>query len=185
MTNNTRNIILILILITISFSNRESTQRNHKKIRQILNKVYVNDQLYRSDYRDHKIYLQTELDKENIKIVSKIIDSLGWLSRKEVGDFANRALFLTIQHSNKTTMEKYLPILKEAVRNKKATGQELALLTDRVELLNNRPQIYGTQINGEDNRIEVHNLIDPKNVNIRRKEMGMESIEKYLKRFEK
>ncbi len=184
MTNNSRNILLILILITISCSCKENTQKNYKKIRHILNKVYVNDQLYRNDYRDHKIYLQTELDKENTKIVSKIIDSLGWLSRKEVGDSANIALFLTIQHSNKTTMEKYLPILKEAVKSKKATGQELALLTDRVEMLNDRPQVYGTQlISGT--TLELYNLIDPKNVNKRRKEMGMGTIEEYLKRFEK
>jgi hypothetical protein len=41
-------------------------------------------------------------------------------------------LFLVIQHSDSTTQEKYLPLLKQAVKDNRAFGHDLALLEDRV-----------------------------------------------------
>ncbi|MBK9289300.1 MAG: hypothetical protein IPN38_16860 [Flavobacteriales bacterium] len=39
-----------------------------------------------------------------------------------------------IQHSDQVTQEKYLPMMREAVKNGKAQGSSLALLEDRVAL---------------------------------------------------
>ena len=142
--------------------------------------MIIDDQKFREPNYNHN--LQKPLDRENIEIVTKIIDSLGWLDEDAIGHDANLALFVTLQHADKlSTMEKYLPILKNAAREGKAKMDQYAYLKDRVELLNNRPQIYGTQYNVHvDGSVSIKNLKDSLNVNERRKEVGLMPLEKYI-----
>ena len=169
--------ILTLIILT-TFLNCEKKDK-YAEVRKTLEKVLVDDQKFRNPYIPAK---QNSLDRENTKIVTKIIDSLGWLGKNEVGNDANLDLFLTIQHADKlSTMEKYLPIMKEAAKKGNADKGQLAYLIDRVELLNNRKQIYGTQYTvDKDGKAFIENLIAPEKVNERRKTMEMEQLEKYL-----
>lgn len=122
-------------------------------------------------------------DSLNLIVVSKILDKYGWLSSEAVGSEGNATLFLVIQHADLKTQEKYLPMIKEAVANYKASPSELALLIDRIEMRNNRPQIYGSQMETVDGKIRVYKMIDPKNVNKRRAEMGLDSIEAYVRHW--
>jgi hypothetical protein len=169
----------VLLLCFVFFS----CEKKHKyaEIRKTLEKVMVDDQKFRQPIYDY--VKQNPLDEKNIRIVTKIIDSLGWLGKDKIGKDANTALFATIQHSNKlSTMEKYLPIIKEASENGHAEKSQLAYLIDRVELLNNRKQIYGTQLSIRDNgKVFIENLINPTQVNARRKAMGLDTIEDYIR----
>src|ERR1051325_9407619 len=87
-------------------------------------------------------------DSVNLVKVVAILDKYGWLGSDEVGSQGNSALFLVIQHADLKTQEKYLPMIKEAVKNGKAEPSQLALLIDRIEMRNNRPQVYGSQVTG-------------------------------------
>jgi hypothetical protein len=62
------------------------------------------------------------------------LDKYGWLGADVVGGQGNSTLFLVIQHSDQATQEKYLPMMREAVKNGKAQGSSLALLEDRAAL---------------------------------------------------
>ena len=167
-----------LAMITLSSCHKKP---DYEKVRIQLEKVYDDDQRYRENV--HNISTQMELDQKNTAIVTKIIDSLGWLGENEIGHKANMALFLVIQHSPKLeTMEKYLPKLREAANHGKADKKQLAYLIDRVEILNNRPQIYGTQFQIDDrNKVVLSPLKDSVNIEQRRKEMNMEPLSTYLK----
>ena len=125
------------------------------------------------------------MDSINEKKVIDILDKHGWLGADVVGQDGNMALFLVIQHSNIKTMEKYLPMMREAVKNKKAHGSQLALLEDRVALSNHRRQLYGSQIgqDKEGKNFYVLPLEDPDNVDKRRAEMGMPPLADYLKNW--
>ncbi|MBS1571915.1 MAG: hypothetical protein JST62_05915 [Bacteroidetes bacterium] len=166
-------------LILVFFGCKKNTQ--YSEIKKVLERVLVDDQKFRQPYYDYA--KQNPIDDKNIKIVTKIIDSLGWLGEDKVGKDANLALFIAIQHARKlSTMEKYLPIMKEAVKKGNVKKCQLAYLIDRVELLNNRKQIYGTQLTIKDNgNFTIENIIDSSTVNIRRKSMDLEPIENYLK----
>jgi hypothetical protein len=120
-------------------------------------------------------------DSLNLKKVTEILDHYGWLGSDEIGYKGNRALFFIIQHSNKSTMEKYLPMMKEAVTKGNAEAEQLALLVDRVEVLNDRPQIYGSQITSIGGKIVLYKTKDLKNVDKRRAEVGLGPLEEYLK----
>ncbi len=61
-------------------------------------------------------------DRKNLKYVSRIIDRYGWISTDTLGIDGGNTLFMVIQHADSLTQEKYLPIMKQAVRDKKALG---------------------------------------------------------------
>jgi uncharacterized protein DUF6624 len=89
---------------------------------------------------------------------------------------------MVVQHSDQKTQEKYLPIIREAVRNGNAKATSLALLEDRVALHQGKKQIYGSQVswNMKTNTSFVAPLIDPDNVDKRRAAVGLQPLKDYL-----
>jgi len=73
--------------------------------------------------------------------------------------------------------------MREVVKMGNARAGSLALLEDRVALRQGKRQIYGSQI-GRDQKTGKHYvspLIDPDNVDQRRKRVGLGSIADYVK----
>lgn len=84
------------------------------------------------------------------------------------------------------TQQKHLPMMREAVKNKNATGTALALLEDRVALEEGKRQVYGSQIgrDNETNKNYVLPLDDPDNVDKRRAEVGLGLLAEYVKSWD-
>jgi hypothetical protein len=122
-----------------------------------------------------------DIDSINLIKVQRILDTKGWVGADTVGGLANQALFLVIQHADLKTQERYLPMMKEAVAAGKASAADLALLIDRVEMRNGRPQIYGSQLNMKDGKYTIYQILDEPNVNKRRAEVGLPPLEQYVK----
>ncbi|MDB5014652.1 MAG: hypothetical protein JWQ25_2854 [Daejeonella sp.] len=121
-------------------------------------------------------------DSLNLISVKHILNTRGWLGPETVGETGSSALFLVIQHSDTKTMEHYLPMLREAVKNKKADSRDLAKMEDRVLVNQDKKQLYGTQI-GRDSitqKYYVYPLNDPDNVDKRRAKMGFGKLSDYL-----
>ena len=76
--------------------------------------------------------------------------------------------------------------MREAVKNKNASGSALALLEDRVALGEGKRQIYGSQIGYDNvtNKSYVLPLDDPDNVDKRRAEVGLGLLADYVKRWD-
>ncbi len=130
--------------------------------------------------------IMQEKDNINLPKVTAILDKYGWVGPDLVGGQANQTLFLVIQHSNLETQQKYLPMMREAVKNKKANGGSLALLEDRVALGLGKRQTYGSQIgtNETTGKNYVLPLDDADNVDKRRAEVGLGSLADYVKRWD-
>lgn len=125
-------------------------------------------------------------DSINVDKVTKILDENGWVGVDKVGVQANQTLFLVIQHADLETQQKYLPLMREAVKIGNAIGSALALLEDRVALGEGKRQIYGSQI-GYDGQQKINYVLpldDPDNVDKRRAEVGLGSLSEYVKRWE-
>lgn len=164
-----------------------------------LEEIYNSDQGIRYEFieiekkhsRDSKEFKEFEkrwmqTDSLNLIKIRNILDQHGWHGSKEVGDKGNSAFFLVIQHADQTTQEKYLPVMRDAVKNGKASAQNLALLEDRVLLGQGKKQIYGSQI-GMDQVTKayyVDALEDPDNVDKRRAEVGLEPMADYVKNWD-
>jgi hypothetical protein len=63
-----------------------------------------------------------------------------------------------------------------------ASLADFAYLTDRVKVNTKQLQVFGTQmqLNESKTSYEPRPLIDPENVNLRRSEIGLETIEEYI-----
>lgn len=118
-------------------------------------------------------------DSISLKKLINIIDNHGWLGKSRVGSTANQAIWLTLQHSELEIQEKYLPLLKESVAKGESEGWHLAYLQDRILMRKNQKQIYGTQALWDNDlkKNKIYPIEDLKNVNERRKKLGMDTVE--------
>jgi hypothetical protein len=163
-----------------------------------LDSIYKADQFYRKQLSEtEKRYgnnseemkrLWTEIkfhDSINLIKVAHILDTRGWLGPEVVHSGSN-TLFLVIQHSNLNAQLKYLPMMREAVKNKKLEGSSLAMLEDRILLGQGKKQIYGTQISRDPvtGKRYVGPLVDPDNVDKRREEVGLCPIADYISNWD-
>ena len=169
-----------------------------KPLKEQLEQIYVKDQTLRQLYRtaeekfgresDEMKYfweLVSEQDSLNELEVIRIIEERGWVGKSLVGGQANMTLWLVIQHAPLETQEKYLPLLKKSVLDGESSGSHLALLEDRIQMRNGKPQTYGSQItrDEETGKQIVYEIWEPEYVNQRRKEVGLGRIQDYVKRW--
>ncbi len=125
------------------------------------------------------------IDSINLVKVTKILDEKGWVGKDKIGKLASNTLWMVIQHSDLKTQQKYLPMMRDAVKEGKTEASWLALLEDRVALGEGRKQIYGSQIfwNKKTNKSYVAPLEDPDNVDKRRSKVGLDPFTHYLKQY--
>ena len=123
-------------------------------------------------------------DDINLAKVTAILDKYGWLGINEIGEKANLALFIVIQHADSLTQVTYLPMMRQAVKDGKAKAEDLALLEDRVLTEQGKPQIYGSQVRtNKAGKNEFFPIADERNVNKRRGSVGLEPLEVYARNF--
>lgn len=186
---------LILISITLLHLHILSYSQVDEKLSKILSDVYEEDQKYRQQiegiqkkfgWNSDEIHAHwkiiNKMDSINLIQIEKILNERGWLSEDIIGTDGNSALFLVIQHSDIKTQEKYLPMMREAVTKGNARASSLALLEDRVALRRGKRQIYGSQIGKDPETGEAYvlPLEDPENVDKRRADVGLGSIQEYV-----
>ena len=165
---------------------KESDKDLDETLVAILDSIFYEDQNNRSTTIDgnNSEGLREGIDRDSINRikVTKILDERGWLGSDVIGEQGNLTLFLVIQHSPIETQLKYLPMMREAVKKGNARGIDLALLEDRVALDQGKRQIYGSQIGKEEGTgiFFVFPIIDPENVDKRRAEIGLQTLDEYI-----
>jgi len=121
-----------------------------------------------------------QLHNRNAKTLNEIIDAVGYPTIEKVGKEANQATWLIIQHSigQPEFMKKCAKELEIAVNQDKADAKNLAYLLDRIAVLEDKPQLYGTQFDWNENGILSPNKFDNIiKVNQRRKSIGLNTLE--------
>jgi hypothetical protein len=169
-----------------------------RKLALILDSIRTNDRKYRikltknqrasgfmSKDQEPLLKQMKYNDSINLAVVTSIINRRGWLGKDKIGLEGNNTLFLVIQHSNLPTMLKYLPVMRDAVKKGNADASSLAMLEDRVNMLQNKKQIYGSQITTDrkTGKYILWALEDPDHVDERRARIGLGSIADYVKQF--
>lgn len=165
-----------------------------KVLEKQLAEIYTDDQEIRGEFMN--VYKMPNPDKRKVDSISKImdrkdsinlgkvmkiLDERGWLGKNVVGTQGNQTLFLVIQHADLEYQQKYLPMMRDAVKNGNANPANLAYLEDRVALREGKKQIYGSQSskNKKTNKICIAPMIDPDNVDKRRAEVGLGTMAEY------
>ncbi|CAM1349682.1 DUF6624 domain-containing protein [Tenacibaculum insulae] len=187
-------------LITIMQKTKQKIEKNYdKELVTILDKIYFDDQSTRSqirskekkygrDSKEMRIFWKEILHKDSINLlkVSKILDTRGWPSKNKIGARGTLTIFLVIQHGNQEVKLKYLSMIQEALKKNWLPKRQYAMFYDRLVLGQGKKQLYGTQLamSKENKKPYVLPLDDARNVDKRRAEMGLNSMQENLNRWD-
>lgn len=117
-------------------------------------------------------------DSESLTKVIEIIEQYGWLGISEIGEVPNQAIFLVIQHAqDKSILSKYFPLLAKSAEIGESHLSSTATMHDRILCDNGEKQLYGTQSRMVNGKLELFPIEDPKNVNKRRRKVGLKKID--------
>lgn len=116
-------------------------------------------------------------DSTSFVEVQHVLNKYGWLGISQIGEKANQALYLTIQHAqDKHVREKYFPLLQESAEKGESRLADMATMKDRILVENGEEQIYGTQYKIIDGKRVLLPIRNGKYVNKRRAKVGLEKI---------
>lgn len=124
-----------------------------------------------------------EIDSLHKEEVKEMIEQYGWLGTDKVGPDESTMAFIFVQHSDPVTHKRFLPLLRDAVKNGTAQPCDLALLEDRILVEDCKKQIYGSQmaIDSETNIYYVWPTEDPDNLDKRRMKVGLMPMSDYVR----
>lgn len=197
-----RCINLLLLVFIISCSNKSKSNITKPKIQETENLIAVLDTIWESEQTpirkrdslmriygaESKEYTEQQLIYEknhviNEQKVTTILDTYGWPTKEMIGENGNWTICNVIQHSDNEIRVKYLPMMREAVKDKKLEPRFLVRAEDRIATERGDLQIYGGQMKyyPETKSFNVWPVLDPINVDKRRAEIGLEPIAEFLK----
>jgi len=188
-----------LPLLIVIQKNKDKAEVNYNKpLTRELDSIYDDDQSGRlqiqaieNKYGDNSKEMNalwaamSKSDSTNLIKVVAVLDKYGWVGPDIVGSKGNATLFLVIQHADSLTRDKYLPMMRTAVKNGKAQASQLALMEDRSALENGKKQIYGSQIARDEktSKYYIRPIEDEPNVDKRRASVGLSSLEDYAQQW--
>jgi hypothetical protein len=197
-----RFIFTLFLLITISCTNKNKSKKTITSIDRTENLIAVLDtiwekeqtpirlrdsliNIYGAESNEAEVY-QKEYRKNhtlNIKKIKKILDKYDWPELTQIGEQGNRTICNVLQHADQKTREHYIPLMKQAVLDKKLEPRFLVRAEDRIATDKGELQIYGGQMKyyPETKSFNVWPVYDPINIDKRRAEIGLEPIAEFLK----
>ncbi len=121
-----------------------------------LNLVKLMHQISEDDQRFRKVKgevdwsKQTPLDENNMRLIDSLYNAKGtYIGKNLVGKKLESAMWAVIQHSNIETMEKYLPIMHDAIKKGNLSQGTLKLTIDRIYCDKYNYQPFGSQYGGD------------------------------------
>ncbi len=123
------------------------------------------------------------IDQVHNDRLKEIVDHIGWPTRDLVGLKATQAAYMVIQHSSNDIafQNRCLELMVDLVAQGELPASYVALLTDRIRVFQDQPQVFGTQMEMAMNEFGVMTptptvpIEDPEHLDDRRKLMGMPS----------
>jgi len=188
--------VITLCLVLLQLSNAFAQDANKPAVkepalREELLKRVDQDQAIRNELISHGVKSPDKtilarmqaIDAANTERMKAIVKRYGWPGPELVGSDGSEAAFLLVQHADLAFQKEMLPLVEKAYRSGGLSGQDYALLLDRVRVGEGRPQVYGTQAkrfeewNGQEPALQP--IEDEANVDKRRAEVGLPPLAEY------
>ena len=121
-------------------------------------------------------------DSINLNKLRLIIEKEKWYGNELISEKILANLFDIIHFAEMPIQEKYLPLMREVVKNSNVDANYLAIVEDQVAVGQGKKQIYGSQIKEDKvtHLLYVAPLEDPDNVDKRRAAIRIEPLAKYV-----
>lgn len=147
---------------------------------------YLNHELDTNEYKRTTIERRIlEVDSINSAEIRRITETIGFPGYDRVDTNYSDAFWNLVQHQDKQVelQREVLEKMKIEVDRKNASFLYYAYLIDRVNINTGEKQVYGTQmqLNSDSTSYEPKPVIEPEQLNRRRKEAGLIPIEAYIK----
>lgn len=125
------------------------------------------------------------IDWDNTTWMIQVIEKHGWPGRAMVGRNGAQAAFLLVQHADRDPafQRRCLDLLTEAYEKGDASADQVAYLTDRVLLAEGKPQVYGTQFETLNGKLQPRPIENETEVDQRRAAMGLEPLAVYAEQI--
>ena len=124
------------------------------------------------------------VDRENTARMKQIIRTQCWPGPSLVGKDGAQAAFILVQHADNAPdfQERCLPLIRKAADRGDVPREAVAMLTDRLLVRAGKKQIYGSAfiLNAAGEWVPQP-IEDEKNVDARRKRMGMVPLAEYAR----
>ncbi len=195
-------VLILILLSTLSCANKNKSERATNTSQKTENLIAVLDTIWQTEQtpirlRDslmeiygteseeaavyQKIYRKNH--SVNIEKVKKILRANQWPEPSMIGDQGNITICNVLQHADQETRESYIPLMRQAVLNKKLAPRYLVRAEDRIATDKGELQRYGGQMKyyPETKSFNVWPVYDPANVDKRRAEIGLGPIAVFLK----
>jgi hypothetical protein len=168
-----KRIDTLLIRELIKIQERDDRIREHHTYEEIRTNKKLQDEM-------------VQLDTINMRHIDDILLRYGRYPGKKLVDELSDVVALVIQHSPYANQKKYLPYIEKAVYDHDLSSDYLAVMTDRILMIENKPQLYGSQIIYDEKRKKdklymyqgtIHD------VEKRRESLCLISLKNYLKYY--
>lgn len=195
-------ILLISLLLTMSCSSKTKSERISTTLENQENLIVILDTIWKTEqipirFRDSLIDLygvdhdlvkkqDSIIDKNHVineKKVKHILDKYGWPTKEMAGEQGNWTICNVIQHSDNEVRLQYLPMMRQAVNDKKLEPRFLVRAEDRIATERGDLQIYGGQMKyyPETKSFNLWPVFEPEHIDKRRTAIGLDSIAIFLK----
>lgn len=182
---------VVSVILTLMFhSPVVSAQATNEKLRAELLEMRQRDQAARDGCikgdadEQIKCLISTaeKVDTPNVKRISEVIYSTGFPTAREVGVDGVKAFFLILQHSDSVELRlKCKKGIERAFKEKVLSVSEYTSFVDRLLVKQGKPQIYGSNFESKDGKLVMSKTKDIKNLDKRRKAIGLPPIDEYVK----
>lgn len=185
-------ILLLVVLFTFSYNNAAASHPTIQRINRQLSKVYQRDQSSRQTLLTAQksgnqqqilkaVMAMQKGDEKNQKVVFNLLDKHGWLDG--LSDVANSAIWLVIQHSDASSIERYISIVQSVADRGDISIKDLKTMEDRLLVYNKKPQQYGTQTKQIGQKIFFYPIADFSTIDSRRASIGFSSLNDYIEQL--
>lgn len=131
------------------------------------------DQTMRIKVVNGEAHWDSSVDEASQVRLKEIVENDGWPTIPKVGADASHAAWLLVQHAPSLEfMERCLELM-ETLADGEVSPANIAYLKDRVLMMNDKPQIYGTQFQGTDKEMHVYPIENEEQVDERRASVGL------------
>ncbi|MGV3632218.1 MAG: DUF6624 domain-containing protein [Bacteroidota bacterium] len=188
----------IISAIIFNWLNLHGQDSTNNELKRKIDTIYLLDQKYRELYRQ---YYNQELDTNEHSILGiqsnmfkadslnyfelkSILIAYGFPGYDKVGEEYSNTFWNIVQHQDRNIefQKEVLEKMKIEVDKKNASPMYYAYLLDRVKINSGEQQVYGTQmeLNADSTSYQPKSLLDPGNVDNRRREVGLPPISEYV-----
>ncbi|MCX6303998.1 MAG: hypothetical protein NT040_03430 [Bacteroidetes bacterium] len=127
----------------------------------------------------------SKTDSLNYLVIKPLFDKYGYPGYDQVGDQSSHNFWLLVQHADfhPDFQESVLVKMKAEADKGNASLKDYAYLYDRVKVNSGKFQLYGTQMTLDSLQMSYKPdpVADPEKLNERRKQVGLSTIEDYIR----